>query len=87
MKKIQDVAPMHNDPILAFRSFEPMIPFELVSQWRAAVELWEKDSNAPNPFEVEKQRKNGLPLLIPDNDVAFCRGFGAFDSAEAGGRG
>ena len=68
MKKIQDVAPMHNNRILAFRIFEPMIPFELVSQWWAAVELWETDSNATNPLEVEKQCKNGLPLSIPDSD-------------------
>ena len=51
------------------------------------MKLWEKDSNAPHPFEVEKQCKNGLPLSIPDNDVVFCSGFGAFGSAEAGGRG
>jgi hypothetical protein len=87
MKKIRDVVPMRNDPILAFQSFEAMIPFELVSQWRAAVELWEKDSNSPNPFEAEKRRKNGLPLSIPDNDLVFCSRFGAFSLAEAGGRG
>jgi len=57
MKKIQDAAPMRNDHILAFQAFEETIPEELVAQWRAAVELWENDSNAPNPFKAEKRRK------------------------------
>jgi len=54
MKKIQDAVPMRNDQILAFQSFQATIPVELVAQWSAAVELWEKDSNAPNPFKAEK---------------------------------
>ena len=54
MKKIQDAAPMRNDQILAFQSFEATVPTELVAEWQAAVELWERDSNAPNPFKVEK---------------------------------
>ena len=57
MKKIQDAAPMHNKQILVFQSFEATIPAEMVAEWRAAVELWERDSNAPNPFKAEKQRK------------------------------
>ena len=48
---------MRNDQILAFQAFEETIPEELVAQWRAAVELWENNSNAPNPFKVEKRRK------------------------------
>ena len=51
MKKIQDAVPMRNDQILAFQSFEATIPGELVAEWRAAVELWESDSNTPNPFK------------------------------------
>jgi hypothetical protein len=58
MKKIRDAAPMHSDQILAFQSFEETIPVELVAQWRTAVELWEKDSNAPNPFKTEKRCKD-----------------------------
>jgi hypothetical protein len=54
MKKIQDVAPMWNEKILEFQGFEATIPVELVAQWCAAVELWEKDSTAPNPFKAEK---------------------------------
>ena len=54
MKKIQDAAPMHNDQILAFQA---TVPAELVAEWQAAVELWERDSNAPNPFKVEKRGK------------------------------
>ena len=57
MKKIREAAPMRNDQFLAFRSFEETIPVELVAQWRVAVELWEKDSNAPNPFKTEKRCK------------------------------
>ena len=57
MKKIQDAAPMQNDQILAFQDFEVTIPVELVVQWLAAVELWESDSNAPNPFKAEKRCK------------------------------
>ena len=58
MKKIQDAVPMCNDQILAFQSFEQTIPVELVAQWHTAVELWEKDSNAPNPFKTEKRCKD-----------------------------
>ena len=57
MKKIQDAVPMRNDQILTFQSFQATIPDELVSQWSAAVELWEKDSNALNPFKAEKRCK------------------------------
>lgn len=57
MKKIQDAVPMRNDQIIAFQDFEATISDELVTQWRAAVELWEEDPNAPNPFKVEKRRK------------------------------
>ena len=57
MKKIQDAAPMRNDQILAFQSFEATVPVELVAEWRTAVELWERDSNVPNPFKVEKRGK------------------------------
>lgn len=48
---------MHNEQILAFQSFEATIPAEMVAEWRPAVELWERDSNAPNPFKAEKRRK------------------------------
>ena len=57
MKKIQDAVPMRNEQILAFHDFEATISVELVAQWRAAVELWEDDPNAPNPFKMEKRRK------------------------------
>lgn len=57
MKRIRDAVPMRNDQILAFQSFQATIPAELVAQWSAAVELWEKDSNAPNPFKAEKRCK------------------------------
>jgi hypothetical protein len=87
MKKIRDAAPMRNDQILAFQSFEVTIPVELVSQWRDAVDLWEKDSNAPNPFKSEKRCKEGLFLLFLHNDVASISDFGAFGSDEARGRG
>ena len=33
MKKIQDVAPMRNEQILAFQSFEATIPAEMVAEW------------------------------------------------------
>ena len=87
MKKIQDAAPMRNDQIIAFQSFEATIPVKLVSQWHTAVELWEKDSNAPNPFKAEKRCKKERFVLIPHDDVAFTSGFGAFGSAEAHARG
>jgi len=57
MKKIQDTAPMRNDQLLAFQDFEATIPADLVAQWREAVELWEADSSAPNPFKAEKRCK------------------------------
>jgi len=89
MKKIQDVVPMRNDQILAFQSFEATIPLELVAKWRAAVELWESDSNAPNPFKVEKRRKQCSPLNARNvnADVAFNSCFGAVGSATARTRG
>ena len=71
MKKIQDAAPMRNELFLAFQDFEATVPVKLVAQWRMAVELWEKDSTAPNPFKVEKRRK---PFVFPTfflADVAF----------------
>ena len=57
MKKIQDAAPMRNEQILVFQSFEATIPAEMVAEWRAVVELGERDSNAPNPFKAEKRHK------------------------------
>ena len=51
---------MHNNQFLAFRSFEETIPVKLVAQWHATVELWEKDSNAPNPFKTEKRCKGNF---------------------------
>jgi hypothetical protein len=62
MKKIRDAVPMRNDQIIAFQDFEATISEELVTQWRAAVELWEEDPNAPNPFKVEKRCKVYLLL-------------------------
>jgi len=88
MKKIQDAVPMRNDQILAFQSFQATIPDELVAQWSAAMELWEKDSNAPNPFKVEKRCKEKFFLLLPHDDVASTTSnFRAFGSDEARGRG
>ena len=69
-EKIWDVVPMHNNQILAFQSFQATIPVELVAQWSAAVELWEKDSNTPNPFKVEKRYKEKCFQLLPHDDVA-----------------
>lgn len=57
MKKIQDAVPMQNEQIVAFQDFKATISNELVTQWCSAVELWEEDPNAPNPFKVEKRRK------------------------------
>ena len=45
---------MRNKLIIAFQDFEVTILVELVSQWCQAVELWEENSNAPNPFKAEK---------------------------------
>lgn len=87
MKKIQDAVPMRNDQILAFQSFQATIPVELVAQWSAAVELWENDSNAPNPFKAEKRCKEKFFLLLPYDDVASTSNFGAFGSDEARRRG
>ena len=87
MKKIQDAAPMRNEQFLAFQGFEATIPVKLVAQWRAAVELWEQDPTAPNPFKVEKQCKNTLLLYFAHADIAFYSGFGAANSAAARTRG
>jgi len=62
MKKIQDAVPMRNNQILAFQDFEVTISDELVTQWRAAVELWEDNPNAPNPFKMEKWHKTYFVL-------------------------
>jgi hypothetical protein len=80
---------MRNDQILAFQSFEATIPGDLVAEWRAAVELWESHSNAPNPFKVEKQRKQCSPLNARNvnADVALNSYFGAAGSATARTRG
>ena len=55
---------MRNDQILAFQSFEATIPTELVAQWLAAVELWEKNPKAPNPFRAEKRCMEHFLLLF-----------------------
>jgi len=62
MKKIQDAVPMRNEQIISFQDFQATIPDELVTQWRAAVELWEEDLNAPNPFKMEKRCTENLRL-------------------------
>ena len=62
---------MRNEQFLEFQGFEATVPVELVAQWRVAVELWERDSTAPNPFKVEKRCK---PFVFPPfslADVAF----------------
>jgi hypothetical protein len=87
MKKIREAAPMRNDQMLAFKSFEETIPVELVVEWRTAVELWEKDSNAPNPFKTEKRCKHNLFRRFLFDNLASFRDFGAFSSDEAGRRG
>ena len=87
MKRIRDAAPMRNDQIFAFQSFEETIAVELVAQWRTAVELWEKDSNAPNPFKTEKCCKDDCFRLFVINNAWLSRDFRAFGSDEAGGRG
>jgi hypothetical protein len=88
MKKIRDVVPMHNDQLLAFWSFEVTILADVVAKWRATVELWERDANAPNPFKAEKWYKDNLfPLFLHDDDMAFASYFGAFGLRKAGRRG
>lgn len=74
MKKIQDAAPMWNELIIAFQDFEATISVELVSQWHQAVELWEENSNAPNPFKVEKQCNESLLSYFVYSDIAFDSG-------------
>jgi hypothetical protein len=55
MKKIQDAVPTRNDHIVALKELESTISPESLAQWRTAVELWERDSNAPNPFKAERR--------------------------------
>jgi len=81
MKKIQDAVPMRNKQILAFQDYEATIPVELVAQWRQAVELWEEDSSAPNPFKAEKRCSESLPLYFVFSDIAFFSGLRAVGSA------
>jgi len=60
---------MRNDQILAFQAFQATVPSELVAQWVAAVELWEKDPKAPNPFRAEKQCKEPVLPWFSCSDV------------------
>jgi hypothetical protein len=62
---------MWNEQFLAFQGFEATVPVELVAPWHMAVELWEKDSTAPNPFKVEKRHKPFIFPMFSLADVAF----------------
>ena len=55
MKKIQDAIPARNDHIVALEELESTISPDSLMQWQIAVELWEQDSNVPNPFKAEWQ--------------------------------
>jgi len=55
MKKVQDAVPMRNDHIAALEEFESTMSPDSLVQWRMAVELWEKDSSAPNPFKATRR--------------------------------
>ena len=65
---------MQNKLIIAFQDFELTILVELVSQWCQAVELWEENSNVPNPFKAEKQCNESLLSYFVYSDVAFDSG-------------
>jgi len=54
MKKIQDAIPARNDHIVTLEELESTISPDSLTWWRIAVELWEQDSNAPNPFKAER---------------------------------
>ena len=53
MKKIQDAISAQNDHIVALEELESTISPDSLMQWQIAVELWEQDSNVPNPFKAE----------------------------------
>jgi len=55
MKRVQDAVPMRNDHIVALEELESTMSQDSLVQWRTAVELWEKDSNAPNPFKATRR--------------------------------
>jgi len=55
MKKVRDAAPMRNDHIVALEELETTMSQDSLVEWRTAVELWEKDSNAPNPFKATRR--------------------------------
>jgi hypothetical protein len=55
MKKVRDAVPLRNDHIVALEELESTMLQDSLVQWRTAVELWEKDSNAPNPFKATRR--------------------------------
>jgi len=55
MKKMQDAVPMRNDHIAALEELETTMSQDSLVEWRMAIELWEKDSNAPNPFKATRR--------------------------------
>jgi hypothetical protein len=55
MKKVQDAVPLQNDLIFALEELECTMSQDSLVQWRTAVELWEKDSNATNPFKATRR--------------------------------
>lgn len=63
MKKIRDAVPTRNDHIIALEELESTISPDSLTQWRTAVELWERDSSAPNPFKAER-RSAYYPAVI-----------------------
>ena len=55
MKKVQDAVPLRNDHIVALEELESTMSQDSLVQWRTAVELWENDSTAPNPFKATRR--------------------------------
>jgi hypothetical protein len=63
MKKVREAVPTRDDHIVALDELESTIAPDNLTQWRIAVELWERDSNAPNPFKAERRSACCLGMI------------------------
>lgn len=57
LKKIENAAPARCEQRETLRDLESSIPPDILNGWREAVETWEYDSSAGNPY---KSNSNGM---------------------------
>jgi hypothetical protein len=52
LRKIEVAVPESQVQVAEHARYEQVLPVRHVEEWRAMVERWEADKNAPNPFTI-----------------------------------